>query len=116
MVDFYGCSPALLDDPAHLEKALNEAALAAGATVLDATFHRFSPCGVTGVLVLQESHLTIHTWPERAFAAVDLFTCGQHLDPWQACTRLKEALGAAQGRAIELQRGHGVLQPQMREI
>lgn len=116
LVDFYGCSPALLDDPVHLERALNEAALAAGATVLNATFHRFSPCGVTGVLVLQESHLTIHTWPERAFAAVDLFTCGQHLDPWQACTRLKEALGAAQGRAIELQRGHGVLQPQAREI
>ncbi len=105
LVDFYGCSPALLDDPDHLEQALRQAALAAGATVLNATFHRFSPCGVTGVLVIQESHLAIHTWPERAFAAVDLFTCGQSVDPWQACARLKEALGAAEGRAMELQRG-----------
>lgn len=116
LVDFYGCSPALLDDPAHLEKALNEAALAAGATAVTATFHRFSPCGVTGVLVIQESHLAIHTWPERAFAAVDLFTCGQTLDPWQACAHLKQALGAAQGRALELQRGQQVLRGQPREI
>ena len=116
LVDFYGCSPALLDDAGYLERALNQAALAAGATVLNSTFHRFSPCGVTGVLAIQESHLAIHTWPERAFAAVDLFTCGQALDPWQACARLKEALGAAYGRAVELQRGQLELQARQREI
>jgi spermidine synthase len=116
LVDFHGCSAALLDDPAHLERALREAALAAGATVLNATFHRFSPCGVTGVLVIQESHLAVHTWPERNFAAVDLFTCGQTLDPWQACLRLKEALGAAAGRALELRRGQSALQGQPREV
>ena len=110
LVDFYGCSPALLDDADHLEQALTEAALAAGATVLNATFHRFSPCGVTGVLAIQESHLAIHTWPEHAFAAVDLFTCGQTIDPWQACVRLKQALGASHGRALELERG----QPEMK--
>ena len=116
LVDFYGCSPALLDDAGHLEQALNQAARAAGATVLNSTFHRFSPCGVTGVLAIQESHLAIHTWPEHAFAAVDLFTCGQTLDPWQACALLKEALGAAQGKAVELHRGQVVLQAQQREI
>ena len=116
LVDFYGCSPALLDDAGHLERALNQAARAAGATVLNSTFHRFSPCGVTGVLAIQESHLAIHTWPEHAFAAVDLFTCGQTLDPWQACARLKEALGAKCGRAVEVQRGQPDLQPLRREI
>ncbi|MBI2501683.1 MAG: adenosylmethionine decarboxylase [Candidatus Latescibacteria bacterium] len=116
LVDFYGCSPALLDDAGHLEQALNQAALAAGARVLNSTFHRFSPCGVTGVLAIQESHLAIHTWPEHAFAAVDLFTCGQALDPWQACALLKKALGAAQGKAVELHRGQLVLQAQQREI
>jgi len=116
LIDFHGCAPALLDDPAHLEQALHEAALAAGATVLNATFHRFSPCGVTGVLLLQESHLAIHTWPERAFAAVDLFTCGRDLDPWQACACLKQALGAARGQAIELRRGQTCLEGRAREV
>lgn len=116
LVDFHGCDTGLLDDPAHLEAALYRAALAAGATVLNATFHRFSPCGVTGVLLLQESHLAIHTWPERAFAAVDLFTCGARLDPWQAALLLKTALGAAQGRAVELERGQARLQALGREL
>lgn len=104
LVDFHGCDPALLDDPAHLETALRLAAECAGATVLGASFHRFSPCGVTGVLVLRESHLAIHTWPERAFAAADLFTCGR-LDPWLAGVRLKEALRARRAEAVELPRG-----------
>lgn len=116
LVDFYGCSPALLDNADYLERVLTEAALAAGATVLNSTFHRFSPCGVTGVLAIQESHLAIHTWPEHAFAAVDLFTCGQTIDPWQACARLKEALGAAYGKAVELRRGQPDLQARQREI
>jgi spermidine synthase len=116
LVDFYGCAPRLLDDADHLEKALKEAALAAGATVLNAAFHRFSPCGVTGVLLVQESHLAIHTWPERAFAAVDLFTCGRTLDPWLACARLKQALGAARGLAMEVQRGQRALRGLPREI
>ena len=64
-------------DPAHIDQALREAALAAGATILHSHFHHFSPNGgVSGVVVLAESHISIHTWPERDFAAVDIFMCG----------------------------------------
>ena len=116
LVDFHDCSPALLDDAQYLASAMDRAARAAGARVLNSTFHRFSPCGVTGVLAIQESHLAIHTWPERSFAAVDLFTCGEQVDPWQACQLLKEALGARRGLAVELWRGQVVLKAQEREI
>ncbi|MEM7488446.1 MAG: adenosylmethionine decarboxylase [Pseudomonadota bacterium] len=63
-------------DPARLEAAMHEAARAAGATILSAHVHPFDGGGVTGVLLLAESHLTVHTWPEHAYAAFDLFLCG----------------------------------------
>ena len=66
-----------LTDPAYIEAALREAAEAARATILHGHFHHFSPNGgVSGVLVLAESHISIHTWPERNFAAIDIFMCG----------------------------------------
>ena len=105
LVDLYGCDAALLDDAEYLEECLKEAARNAGATLVDSTFHRFSPHGVTGVLTIQESHLTIHTWPEHGFAAVDLFTCGEEIDPWRACEAIKSALKAGCDTAVELHRG-----------
>ena len=66
-----------LDEPAHIETILRRAAQAAGATILQAHFHHFGPAmGVTGVLMLAESHISIHTWPETGFAALDIFMCG----------------------------------------
>ena len=88
------CDASLLDDRDYIEARLRDAATAAGARVLSATFHHFTPHGVTGVLVVQESHLAVHTWPERGYAAVDLFTCGNEIDPWLAYQSLKEAFGA----------------------
>ena len=66
-----------------------EAAEAARATIVKSVFHTFNPWGVSGVIVIEESHLTIHTWPEYKYAAVDLFTCGDMLDPLAAFTRNK---------------------------
>ncbi|MEE8657849.1 S-adenosylmethionine decarboxylase proenzyme [Acetobacteraceae bacterium EV16G] len=81
LVDFWGAKN--LDDPEIIEKSLRDAAVAAGATILHGHFHHFTPNGgVSGVLVLAESHISIHTWPERSFAAVDVFMCG-------ACDPLK---------------------------
>ena len=105
LVDLYECEHALLDDADFLAAAMKTAAEAGGATIIDSTFHRFSPCGVTGVLAIQESHLAIHTWPEFGFAAVDLFTCGDTVDPWKAYESLKSALGAARGSTMEMLRG-----------
>ncbi|MEO0419185.1 MAG: adenosylmethionine decarboxylase [Pseudomonadota bacterium] len=75
LIDVRGASR--LDDPVHIEAILRRAAQAAGATILQAHFHHFGPeMGVTGVLMLAESHISIHTWPETDFAALDIFMCG----------------------------------------
>ena len=105
LVDLYECSSGRLDDEEYIAEAMAEAARRAGATVIDSTFHRFSPCGVSGVLAIRESHLAIHTWPEYGYAAVDIFTCGPEINPWRAYDALKEALGASHGSAVEIHRG-----------
>ena len=104
LMDFYGCDGSRLDDSVYIENQLREAAMAAGAHILAATVHRFSPQGVTGILSLRESHLAIHTWPERQFAAADLFSCGS-IDPWPAYIALEKALGATRATAREEARG-----------
>ena len=73
-----------LDNPEEIDRILCEAAVVAGATILHSHFHHFSPNGgVSGVVVLAESHISIHTWPERNFAALDIFMCGS-CDPYLA--------------------------------
>jgi len=89
LVDLWGARN--LNDPAHIDAALRDAAEAAGATILHGHFHHFSPNGgVSGVLVLAESHISIHTWPERDFAAVDIFMCGA-CDPRRSLPALQRA-------------------------
>jgi S-adenosylmethionine decarboxylase len=89
LVDLWGASN--LADPDHIDRALRAAAEAAGATILHGHFHHFSPNGgVSGVLVLAESHISIHTWPERDFAAIDIFMCGA-CNPYHGIPALKEA-------------------------
>jgi len=81
------------------------AALEAGAEVREFVFHKFSPQGVSGVVVISESHLAIHTWPELGYAAVDVFTCGDRVDPWDACNFLTEGFGATHVATKEITRG-----------
>lgn len=76
LLDAWGVDPALLDNCVELEKQSKEIAVFAGAGLIESRFHRFEPQGVSGILVLSESHLAVHTWPERGFAAFDVFTCG----------------------------------------
>jgi S-adenosylmethionine decarboxylase len=82
-----------------------DAALEAGAEVREVAFHKFSPQGVSGVVVISESHLAIHTWPELGYAAVDVFTCGEKVDPWVACNYLKDHFAAERLEANEIMRG-----------
>jgi S-adenosylmethionine decarboxylase len=103
LVDLWGASN--LTDPAHIDAALKEAALAAGATILHSHFHHFSPNGgVSGVLVLAESHISIHTWPERDFAAVDIFMCGA-CDPHLSVPVLRRAFAPDRVDLDEQRRG-----------
>ena len=88
-MDLWGASN--LADPALIDTALRLAAVKAGATILHSHFHHFTPNGgVSGVVVLAESHISIHTWPEREFAAIDIFMCGA-CDPHDAIPVLQSA-------------------------
>lgn len=84
---------------------MKNAAIIAGATIVGSSFHRFLPYGVSGVVVISESHLTIHTWPEYGYAAIDLFTCGEDTDPWKAFEYLKQVFGAKRTQVFEHRRG-----------
>ena len=106
LVEFINCTPEIMNDVSIIETGMVEAASKAGATVINSTFHHFSPYGVSGVVVIQESHLAIHTWPEYGYAAVDLFTCGDSVDTWLAFDHLKEVFQAGNYSAIEMRRGN----------
>src|SRR6476620_3845136 len=111
LVEFLNCNADVMNDVTAVENAMVEAAQIAGATVINSTFHHFSPYGVSGVVVIQESHLAIHTWPEYGYAAVDLFTCGDSVDPWVSYKYLEEAFKASHGSSMECRRGQmGLLQ------
>lgn len=104
LVEFSNCNAQVLNDAQIVEEAMIKAAKTAGATVINSTFHHFSPWGISGVVVIQESHLAIHTWPEYKYAAVDLFTCGESVDPWVCFEHLKQIFQANYS-AMELNRG-----------
>lgn len=82
-----------------------EAAVACGATIVNSCFHHFNPYGVSGVIVIAESHLTIHTWPEYGYASVDLYTCGDSCDPALAFNYLQEKFQASDSNYVEFARG-----------
>jgi S-adenosylmethionine decarboxylase len=90
-------NPNLLDDEDFIKEALTKAAEAAGATLLGIVSHKFEPQGVTAIALLSESHISIHSYPEYGYAAVDAFTCGEHTNPESACRSLKESLEAKSG-------------------
>lgn len=104
LVEFMNCDPHIMNDVAAIERDMVDAAKKAEATVINSTFHHFSPYGVSGVVVIQESHLAIHTWPEYGYAAVDVFTCGE-MNAWIAFDYLKESFQAKSYSAIEMKRG-----------
>lgn len=108
LVEYYECDPDILKSSELIESHLNKAAILAGATVVESVFHLFNPHGVSGVVVIAESHLTIHTWPEYGYAAVDLFTCGDTVAPDKAIDYLKTALNSGNSSTVEVERGQAV--------
>ncbi len=103
LIDLWGATN--LDSPELIDKALCDGAIASGATILHSHFHHFTPNGgVSGVVVLAESHISIHTWPERNFAAVDVFMCGA-CDPHKVIPFLQAAFTPSQIILDEQKRG-----------
>jgi S-adenosylmethionine decarboxylase len=105
LLELFDCDPAAINDLEAVKGALVEAARRAKATIVDVVFHEFNPFGVSGVVVIAESHLSIHTWPEYRYAAVDIFSCGEMLEPEVAASYLVEQFAAERTSAVELQRG-----------
>jgi S-adenosylmethionine decarboxylase len=105
LLELKDCDRVLLNDLEALRQILRQAAVECGAEILSDSFHHFSPQGVSGVVIIAESHLFIHTWPEYGYAAVDIFTCGTRVKPELATQYLIEKLGAKNQVVIEMQRG-----------
>ena len=106
LVELYGCDRARLDDEEFLRNHCVAAAEAMGATVVGVHAHRFQPMGVSVVVVLAESHLALHTWPEHGTASFDVFICSDSTDPHQAKIHLARRLNAVRTAELELERGH----------
>jgi len=104
LVELHECTLAALDDQEALQRLMQAAARAAGATVIGQAFHRYHPHGVTGVLLLEESHFSLHTWPEAGYAALDFYTCGA-LDPEPAARVVAAGVGALRVSLMEISRG-----------
>lgn len=105
LAELNGCPEALLNDPETLKSSLVTAAKEAGATVVSAHFHHFSPHGVSGVIIISESHITIHTWPELGYAALDVFTCGHPDLPMAVTQKIQVTLQAQKASTREILRG-----------
>jgi spermidine synthase len=105
ILELYGCRAETLSSVADVQDAMIKGATAAGATIIDSIFHHFKPYGVSGVVVIAESHFAIHTWPEHNFASVDLFTCGETTRPWEAFKVVKKLFKATHFSVMKLERG-----------
>ncbi|MGL4789195.1 MAG: adenosylmethionine decarboxylase [Cetobacterium sp.] len=105
LIEFYNCDEEILKDPVLVDKHMNEAARIANATIVESVFHHFNPYGVSGAVIISESHLAIHTWPEYGYAAVDVFTCGDKIDPWTAFKFLEDVFKSDRSESIEVPRG-----------
>ena len=105
LAEFFNCDKVTLNSPNLIKKYMEGAAKACQATIVQSVFHMFNPHGVSGVVVIAESHLAIHTWPEYGYAAVDIFTCGHTVDPWKAFEFLKKELKASYSSTVEMERG-----------
>lgn len=105
LAEIWECNPDKLNNLKLIEEIMVNAANKADAEIREVAFHRFEPQGVSGVVVISESHFTIHTWPELGYAALDIFTCGEHVDPWVALEAITQELNAEDAHVIEISRG-----------
>jgi len=110
IAELWDCNPEKLNDMEFVERLFVDAALQAGAEVREVAFHKFAPHGVSGVVIISESHLTIHSFPEHGYASVDVFTCGDRIGPAIAANYIAEKLDAKIRENVEIPRGMGPVQ------
>jgi len=109
LIDLIGCTNSLSDSD-FIKSVSEEAVLLTGANIVSSVFHSFGEgCGVTGLILLSESHYAIHTWPELHLAVLDIFTCGEHTEPSNCLQFLKESFGAGQISVQEIKRALTVI-------
>jgi len=105
IADLCGCNPDLLNDSEFISTSLRQAVEHANATLIEEVKYEFTPQGITAVCLLSESHISIHTWPEKGYAAVDIFTCGDHTMPEKACEYMVQMLESTKPSITVLSRG-----------
>ncbi|MCM8819007.1 MAG: adenosylmethionine decarboxylase [Candidatus Omnitrophica bacterium] len=105
ILDLYECNASILNSPDKVKNILLEAVRAAKVTLIDIKIHKFSPCGVSGIALISESHISIHTWPEANYASVDIYTCGRNTLPQIAVDLLIKKLKSKKPTIIKLERG-----------
>ena len=114
LVELRDCNPKIIKDLANVKNALVSAAKEAKATIVDISFHEFNPFGISGMVIIAESHLSIHTWPEYSYAAVDIFTCGDLIKPEVAASFLIKEFESRTPSIVELKRG--ILSPANKKL
>ncbi len=105
IVEMYDCDPAIINDVELVESSMKQAVKISGARMVQSVVHRFNPHGVSGVIVIEESHFSVHTWPEYGYCALDIFTCGTEVDYYSALDSLKEAFQSNHISVSEIKRG-----------
>ncbi|AVQ14018.1 S-adenosylmethionine decarboxylase proenzyme [Leptospira santarosai] len=105
IAEFYDCDYETINNHELVEDIMLKSVDLSGATTIKSVFHRFNPYGVSGVVVVSESHFAIHTWPEYGYCAVDVFTCGDLIDNQAALDYLKEKFGSKNISVVEMKRG-----------
>ena len=105
LVELKDCNAEVLKDLGKVKETMVSAAKEAKATIIDVSFHEFNPFGISGMVVIAESHLSIHTWPEYAYAAVDIFTCGDIIKPEAAAQYLITRFESKNPSIVEMKRG-----------
>ena len=105
LIELLDCDPATLRWADDVEAIMRRAAERSNAGIVNAAFHQFQPEGASGVILIRWSHFSIHTWPEEGYAAADIFTCGDEMDPELAIEVMTEGFAARTVRRTEIPRG-----------
>lgn len=105
IIELYDCDEVIINSAQGVEKAMIKAVEISGAKMVQSVFHQFNPHGISGVIVIEESHFSVHTWPEYGYCALDIFTCGDEIDYYSALQFLKNEFKAKNMSVTEMKRG-----------